>query len=72
MALIKELIISNDAQVRLVKLELPNKHIISRAINHLYLLEIQATSDIGADSYITHNEEKLTMQTFQNCRYKSS
>ena len=39
LALIKELIIAMMGKLCLVKLELPKKHIISRAIDHLYLLE---------------------------------
>ena len=43
MALIKEYILSKDGQIGSVIIQLPNKQLVSRAINHLFPLEIQAT-----------------------------
>ena len=40
LAKIKEFIFSKDRLTRSVKIQLPNKNIVSRAINHLYPLEI--------------------------------
>ena len=45
LAQIKELIFSKDGLIRSVKIQLPNKNIISRAINQLYPLEI--TSEVS-------------------------
>ena len=43
LALIKEYILSKDGQIRSVIIQLLNKQLVSRAINHLFPLEIQAT-----------------------------
>jgi len=50
LALIKEFIVSKDGQICSVKIELPNKQVISRAINQLYPLELQAVSNIKENS----------------------
>ena len=42
-ALIKEYSFSKDGQIWSVIIQLPNKQLVSRAINHLFPLEIQAT-----------------------------
>ena len=42
LALIKEYILSKDGEIRSVIIQLPNKQLVSRAINHLFPLEIQA------------------------------
>ena len=41
LALIKEYILSKDGEIRSVIIQLPNKQLVSRAINHLFPLEIQ-------------------------------
>ena len=58
MALIKEYILSKDGQIRSVIIQLPNKQLVSRAINHLFPLEIQATQsqDIKNEAEVTINE----------------
>ena len=58
LALIKEYILSKDGQIRLVIIQLPNKQLVSRAINHLFPLEIQATQseDIKNEAEVTINE----------------
>ena len=43
LALIKQYILSKDGQIRSVIIQLLNKQLVSRAINHLFPLEIQAT-----------------------------
>ena len=43
MARIKEFILSKDGQVRSAVVELPNKHFITRPLNHLFPLEIPLT-----------------------------
>ena len=55
MALIKECILSKDGQIRSVIIQLPNKQLVSRAINHLLPLEIQATQseDIKNEAEVT-------------------
>ena len=58
LALIKEFIHSKDGQIRSVKIELPNKLVLSRAINHLYPLEIQAASDLTQANSLTNKIEK--------------
>ena len=61
MALIKEYILSKDGQIRSV-IQLPNKQLISRAINHLFPLEIQATQseDIKNEAEVTINESGVS------------
>ena len=49
LALIKEYSLSKDGQIRSVIIQLPNKQLVSRAINHLFPLEIQATQ--SEDNY---------------------
>ena len=58
LALIKEYILSKDRQIRSVIIQLPNKQLVSRAINHLFPLEIQATQseDIKNEAEVTINE----------------
>ena len=58
LALIKEYILSKDGQIRSVIIQLPNKQLVSRAINHLFPLEIQATQseDIKNEAEVTINE----------------
>ena len=58
MALIKEYILSKDAQIRSVIIQLPNKQLVSRGIYHLFPLEIQATQseDIKNEAEVTVNE----------------
>ena len=41
--MIKKHILSEDGQIRSVIIQLPNKQLVFRAINHLFPLEIQAT-----------------------------
>ena len=45
LALIKDYILSKDGEIRSVYIQLPNKQIVSRAINHLFPLEIQVQSE---------------------------
>ena len=45
MALIKDYILSKDGEIRSVYIQLPNKQIVSRAINNLFPLEIQVESE---------------------------
>ena len=45
LALIKEYIFSKDGEIRSVYIQLPNKQIVSRAINHLFPLEIQVAEN---------------------------
>ena len=45
LALIKEYIFSKDGEIRSVYIQLPNKQIVSRAINHLFPLEIQVAKN---------------------------
>ena len=58
LALIKEYILSKDGQIRSVIIQLPNKQRVSRAINHLFPLEIQATQseDIKNEAEVTINQ----------------
>ena len=52
------IILSKDKQIRSVIIQLPNNQLVSKAINHLYPLEIQATQseDIKNDTEVTNNE----------------
>jgi len=43
---VKEYIGSKDGCICSVVVELPNKHLISRSVNHLFPLEIPAVQDI--------------------------
>ena len=58
LALITEYILSKDGQIRSVIIQLPNKQLVSRAINHLFSLEIQATQseDIKNEAEVTINK----------------
>ena len=58
MALIKEYNLSKDGQIRSVIIQLPNKQLVSRAIDHLFPLEIQAiqSEDIKNEAEVTINE----------------
>ena len=56
LALIKEYILSKDGQILSVVIQLPNTQLVSRAINHLFPLEIQATQSEGIK-----NEAKVTI-----------
>ena len=58
MALIKEYILSKDGQIRSFIIQLPNKQLASKAINHLFPLEIQAaqSEDIKNEAEVTINE----------------
>ena len=58
MDLIREYILSKDGQIRAVIIQLPNKQLVSRAINRLFPLEIQATQseDIKNKAEVTINE----------------
>ena len=49
---------SKDGQIRSVIIQLLNKQLVSRAINHLFPLEIQATQseDIKNEAEVTINE----------------
>ena len=51
-------ILSKDGQICTVITQLPNKHLVSRAINHLFPLEIQATQseDAKNEAEVTINE----------------
>ena len=62
LALIKEYILSKDGQIRSVIIQLPNKQLVSRAINHLFPLEIQATQseDIKNEAEFTINESGVS------------
>ena len=63
-----ELIFSKDGLTRSAKIQLPNKNIVSRAINHLYLLEI--TSEDSSQE--TQNVGKITRDNHpQNIRTTS-
>ena len=50
MALIKEYILSKDGEICSVIIQLPNKQLVSRAINHLFPLEIQAVQSEAAET----------------------
>ena len=49
LALIKEFIFGKDGLIRSVKIQLPNKTIISRAINHLFPLEISSVMSTNCE-----------------------
>ena len=61
---IKSYIFSKDNQIRAVKVQLANKNILDRAINHLYPLEIPSVADefkvtnneLRPDDNVTNNE----------------
>ena len=50
LALIKEYILSKDGEIHSVIIQLPNKQLVSRAINHLFPLEIQAVQSEAAET----------------------
>ena len=52
---IKSYIFSKDNQIRAVKVQLSNKNILDRAINHLYPLEIPSVAD---EFNVTNNEPR--------------
>ena len=58
LALIKEYSLSKDGRICSVIMQLPNKQLVSRAINHLFPLEIQATQseDIKNEAEVIINE----------------
>ena len=49
MALIKKFIFSKDGEIRSVIIQLSNKELVSRVINHLFSLEIQAVDHESED-----------------------
>ena len=49
LALVKEYIFSKDGQIHSVIIQLPNKQLVSRAINNLFPLEIQAVQSEDED-----------------------
>ena len=55
-------ILSKDGQICTVITELPNKKLVSRAINHLFPLEIQATQSKHAknETEVTINESGIS------------
>ena len=52
---IKSYIFSKDNQIRAVKVQLPNKNILDRAINHLYPLEIPSVVNNESEFNVTNN-----------------
>ena len=68
MALIKQYILSKDGQIRSVIIQLPNKQLVSRAINHLFPLEIQATQpeDIKNEAEVTTINESAALESSGN------
>ena len=62
LALIKEYILSKDVQIHSVIIELSNKQLVFRAINHLFPLAIQATQfeDMKNEAEVTSNEFATT------------
>ena len=52
---IKSYIFSKDNQIRAVKVQLSNKNILDKAINHLYPLEIPSVTD---KFNVTNNESR--------------
>ena len=50
LTLIKEYILSKDGEIRSIIIQLPNKQLVSRAINHLFPLEIQAVQSEAAET----------------------
>ena len=63
-AQIKELIFSKDGLIQSVKIQLPNRNIISRAINHLYPLEI--TSEVSNDRETPCDDNLVKERTVSN------
>ena len=58
LALIKEYIFSKDGEIRSVIIKLPNKQLVSRAINHLFPLEIQAVLSEAAETKSQQSTEE--------------
>jgi len=83
LAKVKEFILSRDNQVRSVKVQLPNKNILDRPINHLYPLEIPSvinnddlpvikTSPIADIEDIDDQQKQIKRKAAINARAKIS
>ena len=55
-AQIKEHIFGTDGRIRSVVVQLPNKHSLTRSINHLYPLEIEITSSTTATTSFNYKD----------------
>jgi len=60
LARVKEFIVSKDGCIRSVVVELPNKHLISISVNHLFPLEIPAVQDTQVNTNGANNETSST------------
>ena len=64
LAQIEELIFSKDGLIQSVKIQLPNRNIISPAINHLYPLEI--TSEVSNNRETPFDDNLVKERTVSN------
>ena len=60
LARIKDFIISKDGNIRSVVVELPNKHLISRSVNHVFPLELSAIQDTPNNTDGSNDETSTT------------
>ena len=67
LAQIKQFIFSKDGLIRSVKIQLPNKTVISRAINHLFPLEISSVANTDCEFSLGDDNEVVCDNSMTTC-----
>ena len=70
LALIKEFIFGKDGLIRSVRIQLPNKIIISRAINHLFPLEISSVVSTECEFSLGDDNDVIPDNSTIDCDIK--
>ena len=70
LALIKEFIFGKDGLIRSVRIQLRNKTIISRAINHLFPLEISSVVSTECEFSLGDNDDVIPDNSTIDCDSK--
>ena len=70
LALIKEFIFGKDGLIRSVRIQLPNKTIISRAINHLFPLEISSVVSTECEFSLGDDNDVIPDNSTLDCDIK--
>jgi len=72
LARVKEFIVSKDGCIHSVVVELPNKHLISRSVNHLFPLDIPAVQDTQENTNGANNQTSCTDDSISTERKEGS
>ena len=70
LALIKEFIFSKDGLIHSVRIQLPNKTIISHAINHLFPLEISSVVSTECEFSLGDDNDVIPDNSMIDCDIK--